>query len=706
VKYVRKRDGKLAEFDKNLITNAILKAFKAVGGPDTEVAEELSNDVVVELERRFGHEVVPTVEEIQDIVEKKLIEKGYARAAKAYILYRKQHQDLRELASLLSNADLVDQYIDVEDWRIRENSNMHYSLQGLNNYLSSTLIAKYWTSRIYPPNIGDAHVSGDVHIHNLGVLGPYCVGWDLRDLLLYGFGGVSGKIESKPAKHFRTALGQIVNFFYTLQGEAAGAQAFSNFDTYLAPFISSDGLDYQDVKQALQEFFFNINIPTRVGFQTPFTNITLDLFVPHFMENEPVIIGGKVSNKAYGDFQEEMDIFNTAFTEVMSEGDAKGRVFTFPIPTYSITSVFNWQSPVSEKIFEVTAKYGTPYFSNFINSDMKPEDVRSMCCRLRIDNRELRKRGGGLFGANPLTGSIGVVTINLPRIGYLHSDEEGFFERLGKLMDLARDSLEIKRKLLERFTENGLYPYSKHYLSQIREAFGKYWKNHFSTIGLLGMNEAILNLFGHDISTPEGLEFAVKTLKFMQNRLQDYQEETGNIYNLEATPAEGASYRLARVDKRKYPEIVVANEKKLSEGAEPFYTNSSQLPVNCEIDLFDALGHQEKLQTLYTGGTVFHVFLGERVYSWKVAAELVKRMSKESHLPYFTLTPTFSICPTHSYLSGEHRECPTCGAKCEVYSRVVGYLRPVDQWNDGKQAEFNIRRTFDKSVLLTAPPAQ
>jgi ribonucleoside-triphosphate reductase len=703
MKFVRKRDGRLEPFDQERITNAIWKAAKAVGGRDRELAKRLSDQVVAELKRRFGEDGVPTVEEIQDVVEKILIENGHARTAKAYILYRKQHQDIRELAGLLSQADLVDQYLDMEDWRVKENSNMSYSLQGLNNYLSSTVIAKYWITRIYPPNIAEAHFSGDMHIHDLGVLGPYCVGWDIKDLLLTGFGGVPGKIESVPAKHFRTALGQVVNFFYTLQGEAAGAQAFSNFDTYLAPFIRYDGLSQKEVEQSLQEFFFNMNVPTRVGFQTPFTNVTLDLKVPDFMKDEPVIIGGEVKDATYGDMEKEMEMFNIAFAKVLSQGDAKGRVFTFPIPTYCITKDFDWDSPVSKEIFEVAAKYGAPYFSNFVNSDMKPEDVRSMCCRLRIDNRELRKRGGGFFGANPLTGSIGVVTLNLPRIGYLAKNEDEFFERLEALMEIAKDSLEIKRKVLEQFTEKGLYPYSRRYLRGVKETFGKYWKNHFSTIGLVGMNEAILNLFGYGIATPDGLEFAVKVLNFMREKLADFQEETGNIYNLEATPAEGASYRLARIDKRKYPDIIVANEKYLAKGAEPFYTNSSQLPVDHDADLFEALEHQDRLQPLYTGGTVFHIYLGERLYSWKAAAELVRKVAWNFRLPYFTLTPTFSVCPTHGYLSGEHRHCPKCGANCEVYSRVVGYLRPVDQWNDGKQAEFTIRKTFEKAAVL--PPA-
>ena len=671
MKYVRKRDGRLEDFDQERITKAVWKAAKAVGGKDREQAKKLSNQVVSELKNRFGEDGVPTVEEIQDIVEKMLIEDGHARTAKAYILYRKQHQDLRELAALLSSADLVDQYLDIEDWRVRENSNMSYSLQGLNNYLSSTVIAKYWITRIYPSNIADAHFSGDIHIHNLGVLGPYCVGWDLRDLLLSGFGGVSGKIESKPAKHFRTALGQIVNFFYTLQGEAAGAQAFSNFDSYLAPFIRYDELNQKEVKQALQEFFFNMNVPTRVGFQTPFTNVTLDLTIPEFMKNEPIVFGGKMTDSTYGDMQAEMEMFNVAYADVMSQGDSKGRVFTFPIPTYNITKDFDWNSQIAQKIFEVTAKYGVPYFSNFVNTDMKPEDVRSMCCRLRIDNRELRKRGGGLFGANPLTGSIGVATLNMPRIGYLAKDEDEFSERLERLMEIAKDSLEIKRKGLESFTENGLYPYSRRYLRNVKEGFGKYWKNHFSTVGLIGMNEAILNLLGCNIASPDGKDFAVKVLSFMREKLSDFQEETGNIYNLEATPAEGTSYRLARIDKAKYPDIIVANEKNVALGAKPFYTNSSQLPVDHDGDLFEALEHQESFQTLYTGGTVFHIYLGERLYSWKSAAEVIRKVAWNSHLPYFTLTPTFSICPTHGYINGEHGECPTCGANAKCIRELL-----------------------------------
>jgi ribonucleoside-triphosphate reductase len=705
MKFVLKRDSKLEPFDQERITQAIWKAAKAVGGKDKDQAKRVSDQVVAELNKLYGDDGVPTVEEVQDLVEKQLIENGHASTAKAYILYRKQHNDMRELAALLSSADLVDQYLEVEDWRVKENSNMSYSLQGLNNYLSSTVIAKYWISRIYPAKIAESHFSGELHIHDLGVLGPYCVGWDVSDLLLSGFGGVSGKIESKPAKHFRTALGQVVNFFYTLQGEAAGAQAFSNFDTYLAPFIKYDNLNQKDVEQALQEFFFNMNVPTRVGFQTPFTNLTLDLTVPSFMKNEAIIYNGKVTNDTYGEMTKEMEMFNLAFAKVMAQGDSKGRVFTFPIPTYNITKDFDWESPVSQAIFEVTAKYGVPNFSNFVNSDLKPEDVRSMCCRLRIDNRELRKRGGGFFGANPLTGSIGVVTLNIPRVGYLSKDEDEFFEKLGGLMDVAKSSLEIKRKVLEGFTENGLYPYSKRYLRHIREATGKYWKNHFSTIGIVGVNEAVLNLLGQNIATKEGQAFAVKTLTFMRKRITEYQEETGDIYNLEATPAEGTAYRLARIDQKRYRDIIFANQKHVkSEHAEPFYTNSSQLPVDFAGDLFEALEHQESLQTLYTGGTNFHIFLGERLPSWKSAAELVKKVAWNTTLPYFTVTPTFSICPSHGYTTGEHKHCPVCGANSEVYSRVVGYLRPVDQWNNGKQEEFAMRKTFDRSTVIATAP--
>ncbi|RKQ88522.1 ribonucleoside triphosphate reductase [Brockia lithotrophica] len=597
---------------------------------------------------------------------------------------------------------LVEDYLTQNDWRVHENSNMNYSLQGLNNHIAQEVVKWYWLHEVYTPEIRKAHEEGDFHIHDLGSLSVYCMGWDLKDLLLTGFTGVEGKISSKPPKHFRTALLQVVNFFYTLQGEAAGAQAFSNFDTYLAPFIAYDGLSYDEVKQAMQEFIFNLNVPTRVGFQTPFTNITLDLVVPDYMKDEPVIIGGEYMERTYKEFQREMDMFNMAFAEVMLEGDAQGRIFTFPIPTYNVTKDFPWDSPVVDKIMEMTAKYGTPYFSNFVSSDMNPEDARSMCCRLRLDNRELKKRGGGLFGANPLTGSIGVVTINLPRIGYLAKSEAEFFARLEELMRIAKESLEIKRAKLEEWTEAGLYPYTKFYLRNVKglvvgtdpfAAFslggsGSYWNNHFSTIGLVGMNEALVNFLGTNIATKKGVEFANKVLDFMRERVADFQEETGHLYNLEATPAEGASYRLARLDRERWPEIFTAGE------STPYYTNSSQLPVDFTDDLFTALDLQADLQTKYTGGTVFHAFLGEAVSDIRVVKKIVKTIAERYPIPYYTLTPTFSICPNHGYLSGEHFTCPYCGAKTEVYSRVVGYYRPVQNWHEGKKEEFAQRLEF------------
>ena len=690
---IRKRDGRIVPFEAEKITNAIAKAGQATGEFDRNVARKLMIKVV-NVAQSVIKEEIPSVEQIQDIVEEVLLDSPYRKTAKAYIIYREDHAKMREIVSK-ANSDLVDQYLERIDWQVNENSNMSFSLQGLNNYISSEISKVYWLNRIYPKEIRQAHLNGDFHIHDLGTLSVYCVGWDLIDLLRYGFKGAgSGKVESKPAKHFRSALGQVVNFFYTLQGEAAGAQAFSNFDTLLAPFIRYDGLSYREVKQAMQEFLFNVNVPTRVGFQTPFTNITLDLTPPKHLANQPVIIGGEFQEAVYGDFQKEMDMLNRAFLEVMLEGDAKGRPFTFPIPTYNITEDFDWDNENMELLWEITAKYGIPYFSNFINSDMKPEDVRSMCCRLRINTQKLERKVGGLFGANPKTGSIGVVTINLPRLAYLCHSEEEFFEALAKMMDLAKNSLEIKRKVLERFTEQGLYPYTKFYLKDIKNTFGGYWKNHFSTIGLIGMNEACLNLLGTDIGSEEGHRFALKTLDFMRERLIQYQEETSNNYNLEATPAEGTSYRLAKIDKEKYPDIVCANEAHWKEGAEPFYTNSTQLPVNYTDDIFEALDLQDELQTKYTGGTVMHLFVGERISDPRTVKLLVKRICEKYRLPYFTVTPTFSICPNHGYLSGEHDKCPECGSETEVYSRVVGYLRPVKQWNHGKKEEFRMRKTF------------
>ena len=577
------------------------------------------------------------------------------------------------------NISLVDNYLKQLDWKVNENSNMSYSIQGLNNYIASEISKNYWLNKIYNEKIKNAHLSGDIHIHDLNIISVYCVGWDLKDLLTEGFKGVRGKIESAPPKHFRTALGQIVNFMYTMQGEAAGAQAFSNFDTLLAPFIRYDNLSYEQVKQAMQEFVFNMNVPTRVGFQTPFTNITMDLTVPSYYAEQPVIIGGEMLEDTYKEFQPEMDMLNKAFFEVMMEGDASGRVFTFPIPTYNITKDFDWDNKNLDGLWEMSAKYGIPYFSNFINSDMSPEDARSMCCRLRIDNRELEYRGGGLFGSNPLTGSVGVVTINLPKIADNVKNKGEFLEKLSQQMEIAKESLEIKRKLLEDLTDKNLYPYTKFYLRDIKARYGVYWKNHFSTIGLIGMNEACLNLLGSDIGSFRGKQFALDVMDFMRARIAEFQKETGNNYNLEATPGEGTSYRLAKLDRNhKYK----------------YFTNSTQLPVNYSDDIFEVLDHQDELQAKYTGGTVVHIFAGERISNIETMKNLVKKVCNNYKLPYFTFSPTFSTCPNQGYVAGEHFKCPDCGADCEVYSRIVGYIRPVNQWNKGKQMEFHNRKNF------------
>jgi len=653
LEYIRKRDGRLVHFEEAKITEAIQKAVRAVGGADMEKAGGIAREVAVILGVIYKDERIPTVENVQDLVEKILIENGHARTAKAYILYRKQHESLRRTQEFMKESiESIDSYLVQEDWRVNENANMGYSLQGLNNHIAANITSNYWLNKIYPDYIANAHREGDFHIHDLGMLSVYCCGWDLKDLLLKGFTGAYGKIQSGPPKHFRTALGQAVNFFYTLQGEAAGAQAFANFDTLLAPFIRFDKLSYREVKQSVQEFIFNMNVPTRVGFQTPFTNITLDMIPPRNMANEAVIIGGELMEETHGDFQEEMDLFNRAFCEVMMEGDESGRIFSFPIPTYNITAGFDWDSPRFQPIWEMTGKYGIPYFSNFINSDMDPEDARSMCCRLRLDNRELRRRGGGLFGSNPLTGSIGVVTLNLPRAAYQAANQEDFFARIAELMKLAHQSLEIKRKQLERFTEEGLYPFSRFYLSGIRERSGHFWDNHFSTIGLIGMNEACRNLIGMGVDSPQGKNLAVRTLNFMRRQLEIFQEETGHLFNLEATPAEGTSFRLANRDRKMFPDIITAGTD------EPYYTNSTQLPVGSTEDIFSALMHQDGLQTLYTGGTVFHGFLGERLEDWRSARLLVRRIAENFHLPYFTISPTFTICPVHGYITGEHFSCP------------------------------------------------
>ncbi|MGW8161370.1 MAG: ribonucleoside triphosphate reductase, partial [Desulfobulbales bacterium] len=635
------------------------------------------------------HEI-PEVEELQDLVEEVLLASPYKKTAKAYILYREQHANIRKITAQ-ADVKLIDNYLERLDWQVEENSNMGYSLQGLNNYISSEVSKTYWLNSIYSHEVRQAHEAGDLHIHDLGLLSVYCVGWDLQDLLRQGFCGVKGKAVSKPAKHFRAALGQIVNYFYTLQGEAAGAQAFASFDTLLAPFIRYDRLSFREVKQAMQEFIFNLNVPTRVGFQTPFTNLTMDLQPPKTLADQVVIIGGEMQKETYGEFQEEMTLINRAFLEVMAEGDAQSRVFTFPIPTYNIGTDFNWDNPELDLLWEVTARYGIPYFANFVNSDLSPDDARSMCCRLRLDTRELEKRGGGLFGANPLTGSIGVVTINLAAIGYQATDAEDFLARLDRQMDIARTSLEVKRKVLENFTEKGLYPYTHYYLRRIKERFNCYWKNHFSTIGIIGANEAVLNLYGEDIGTEQGQAFALRLLDHMRSRLQQFQQETGNHYNLEATPAEGTGYRLARLDQKRFPHMQCHLH---TESQIPLYSNSTQLPVNYSDDIFQVLDLQDKLQSRYTGGTVLHCFLGEAAPDPVAVKSFVRTVCEQYELPYFTLSPSFSICTNHGYINGEIPLCPKCGAETEVYSRVVGYLRPVKQWNEGKRAEFTKRSRY------------
>jgi len=677
--FIIKRDGTLQEFSATRIKEAIQKAANSI---EFHLASSDLSRIVETVIGRLQETV--TVEEIQDRVEEVLFSLGYFKVARAYLLYREKRRFVRELTSSLS-ANLIDSYLMKEDWKVRENANMSYSLQGLNNYVFSEITKKYWVERVYPQDIRELQDNGDFHIHDLGLLAGYCVGWDLSDLLREGFRGVSGKIESSPPKHFKSALGQITNFFYTLQGETAGAQAFSSVDTLLAPFIARDHLDFPAIKQALQEWIYNLNVSTRVGFQTPFTNITLDVEVPSRMRDEPVVIGGELQDSTYGDYQKEMDLFNQAFLEVMSEGDAKGRVFTFPIPTYNITQGFDYNHPRYNKLWEVTAKYGIPYFANFVNSDLSPDDTRSMCCRLRLDTRDLQYRGGGLFGANPLTGSIGVVTINLPRLGYLASNEEDFFIRLTSLLEKARDSLLIKRKVLEKLTDEGLYPYTKFYLRAVKQQTGQYWANHFATIGLVGLNEAVVHLTGSTLLEARGRHLGLDILSRIRSLILGYQEATGSLFNLEATPAEGTSYRLAKLDRKKYPGMKSPES----------YTNSSLPPIGATSDPFELLSNQDEFQTKYTGGTVLHFWLGERVKDPALVRKFVQLVCTNYRLPYFTVTPTFSICSEHGYLVGEVTKCPTCASATEVYSRVVGYLRPVSQWNEGKQDEFRGRSTFE-----------
>ena len=664
---VVKRDGTIQPFDRGRIVNAVAAAARAVEADlGHDWAEMISYSVVGLLNQRCetDHISIPSVEQIQDIVEEVLTKSNQYQIAKAYILYRQKRQESRIVANMVLDSEkLVEDYIKVMDWRVSENSNMNYSLQGLNFYLASTIAAKYWLNKIYPPEVRDAHISASIHLHDLGAISVYCCGWDLLDLLVQGFGGVRAKIESAPPRHLRTALGQLVNFFYTLQGESAGAVAVSNFDTLLAPFIHYDGLNYEQVKQTVQEFVFNMNVPTRVGFQTPFSNITMDLLVPEMFRNQPVVIGGEYQETTYGDFQTEMDMINEAFAEIMLSGDAKGRVFTFPIPTYNLTPQFDWEHERLEKVWKMTGKYGVPYFANFINSDMNPEDTRSMCCRLRLDNRQLRKRMGGMFAAAPLTGSVGVVTINLPHIAYQAKDEADFQDRLRQQMEIGKTSLEIKRKLLEQLTDQKLYPYSAHYLESVKLRTGQYWSNHFSTIGLIGMHEACQMMVKEGIDREEGKAFAARTMDYMLSVLEKFQEETGQLYNLEATPAEGASYRLARTDRKNFPDIVTSGTKET-----PYYTNSTQLPVNFSDDLFTILDHQDELQTKYTGGTVVHIFLGEQIDDWKQVSRLIRTIAENYRLPYFTLSPTFSICPVHGYIPGEHQFCPYDHSEAELES--------------------------------------
>lgn len=690
---VQKRDGRIVDFDFERIINAIFKAVTATGQGDEAKAKKIADDVLKIFNRRFKNDGIPSVEQIQDIIEEVLIMEGLVDTAKSYILYREQRRRIREAAVASDEAmERVDQYLEKLDWEVQENANMAFSLQGLNHYAVSYIVKKYWLNKIYPKEVREANESGDLHLHNLDTLAPYCSGWDLYDFLRKGFGGTPGKLESKAPKHFRTVLGQIVNFIYTLAGEVAGAVSFSNFDTLIAPFIYYDGLNYHQVKQAMQEFLFNMATPTRVGFQCPFSNITLDLTPSPSFAKQPAIIGGLPQDKTYGEFQEEMNMLNKAFYEVMLEGDRNQRVFTFPIPTVSITKNFDWDNPNLEAMWEATAKYGINYFTNYINSDMNPEDVRSMCCRLRLDLTELHNRGGGgLFGSGALTGSIGVVTINMPRIGYLSKTKKEFFERLGQLMDLAKESLELKRKVIESYIEKGLYPYSRYYLANIKKARGAYYGNHFSTIGLVGMNEMLVNFLGENIASHKGRTFALEVMDFMRARMVGYQTETGNIYNLEATPGESTAYRLCLKDKAKYPDIATAGTKK-----SPYYTNSSQLPVNFTDDVFEALKLQDDIQCRYNGGTVQHLFLGERLSDTASVKALVKKIFEKFRLPYITLTPTFSICPTHGYIEGEHFTCPKCTIEqpCEVYTRVVGYLRPVGQFNLGKQQEYKDRKEY------------
>ncbi len=682
---VKKRDGKIVNFEIEKITNAMKKAFEAAETKyDNDIIDFLAIKVTADFKDKIKDEII-NVEDIQDSVENVLMKGDYIDVAKAYILYRKLHEKMRNVKSTaLDYKNVVDSYLNVSDWRVKENSTVTYSVGGLILNNSGAITANYWLSEVYDEAIANAHKNCDFHIHDLSMLTGYCAGWSLKQLIQEGLGGVPGKITSAPAKHLSTLTNQMVNFLGIMQNEWAGAQAFSSFDTYLAPFVKVDNLSYKEVKQAIQSFVYGVNTPSRWGTQAPFTNITLDWTVPNDLAELNAIVAGKELDFKYKDCQKEMDMINKAFIEVMIEGDANGRGFQYPIPTYSITKDFDFSETENNKmLFEMTAKYGTPYFSNYINSDMEPSDVRSMCCRLRLDLRELRKKSGGFFGSGESTGSVGVVTINMPRIAYLAKDEKDFYERLTNLMDLAARSLKIKRDVISKLLDEGLYPYTKRYLGT--------FNNHFSTIGLVGMNEACLNAkwVGNDLTKKDAQDFTKKTLNFMREKLSDYQEKYGDLYNLEATPAESTSYRLAKKDKALYPDIITASNDET-----PYYTNSSHLPVGYTDDLFQALDIQDELQTLYTSGTVFHVFLGERIPDWKACSELVKTIANNYKLPYYTMSPTYSVCKNHGYITGEVKKCPICGEKTEIYSRITGYYRPIANWNDGKTKEYDMRKEY------------
>ena len=691
---VVKRDGKIKDFDISKIVSAIVRAFEAKQKEyNQSTIEFLALKVTAHFHDKIRDELI-TVEDIQDSVETVLIQAGYDDVAKAYILYRRQHENVRNAKNtFLDYKSLVNNYLKINDWRVKENSTVTYSVGGLILSNSGAITANYWLSEVYDDEVAEAHRNGDIHIHDLSMLTGYCAGWSLKQLIKEGLGGVPGKITSSPAKHLSTLCNQMVNFLGIMQNEWAGAQAFSSFDTYLAPFVKIDNLSYKQVKQCIQSFIYGVNTPSRWGTQAPFTNITLDWLVPNDLAELNAIVGGKECDFKYKDCQKEMDMVNKAFIETMIEGDANGRGFQYPIPTYSITKNFDWSDKENNRLlFEMTAKYGTPYFSNYINSDMEPSDVRSMCCRLRLDLRELRKKSGGFFGSGESTGSVGVVTINMPRIAYLATDEADFFQRLDKIMDISARSLKVKREVITQLLEVGLYPYTKRYLGT--------FNNHFSTIGLVGMNEAGLNAkwIKKDMTTKETQDFSIKVLNHMRTRLSDYQEKYGDLYNLEATPAESTSYRLAKHDRKRFPDIITASK----DGETPYYTNSSHLPVGYTEDIFEALEIQDELQTLYTSGTVFHAFLGEKLPDWSSAAALVKKIAENFRLPYYTLSPTYSICTQHGYIAGEKATCPICGGKTEVYSRITGYYRPVQNWNDGKAQEYKDRKEYDIEHAINA----